>query len=351
MTRDSIASELARCDAAMLWLGGGTLASDYVRKIEIPLIFENNQTRGLRIIPLFVDDGAKSGIDAVRTATGYEVGDHNGHVRDSDHINAFTERVASEEVRSRLAHGSADVRRPLLRCVTRSDAAGAREEADLNFDWIREYPSDGQLPSESTIDALQQALHRSVQHVISAFVPGLVDLYLSCHLHIGVALGYELRRVTGAVPRIALADDCWQCLTVSPTADIELKSRSSVGQAGANRTAVEIALSRDTTALVSSLIATSDARYRERTHLSPDDGPAQQAVTRDNVNPWADQCADAIRRARSQPGVDSVDVFMAAPIGFAVALGWRLNAVGGVRLFHPEGNAGPYRHVWTLQPS
>jgi SMODS-associated and fused to various effectors sensor domain len=350
MTRDSIASELARCDAAMLWLGGGTLASDYVRNIELPLIFENNQARGLRIVPLFVDDSAQSGIDAVRKATGHEIGDHNGHVR-SDDINAFTARVGSEEVRARLTRGPEDIRRPVLRCVTRSDAAGGREDADLNFDWIREYPSDGQLPDESTIDALQQALHRSVQHVISSFGPGLVDLYLSCHLHIGVALGYELRRVTGAVPRVAVGDDWWQCLPASPTADIALKSRPAVGQAGATRTAIEIALSRDTTALVSSLIATSDARYRERTHLSPEDGPDQQAVTRDNVNPWADQCADAIRRARSQPGVDSVDVLMAAPIGFAVALGWRLNAVGGVRLFHPEGNAGPYRHVWTLQAS
>lgn len=351
MTRDSIASELARCDAAILWLGGGTLASDYVRNIEIPLIFENNQTRGMRIIPLFVEDGAKSGIDAVRTSTGYEIGDHNGHVRGSDDINAFTARVASEEVRARLAHGPEDMRRPVMRCVTRSDAAGGRDDADLNFDWIREYPSNGELPDESTVDVLQRALHRSVQHVISAFGPGPVDLYLSCHLHIGVALGFELRRVTGAVPRVAVGDDWWHCQTVSPTADVALKSRSTVGQADATRTAVEIALSRDTTALVSSFIGTSDTRYRERTHLSPDGGPDQHSVTRKNVNPWADQCADVVRQARSQPGVASIDVFMAAPIGFAVALGWRLNAVGGVRLFQPEGNAGPYRHVWTLQGS
>lgn len=351
MTRDSIASELARCDAAMLWLGGGTLASDYVRNIEIPLIFENNQTRGLRIVPLFVDLSAKSGIDAVRTATGHEIGDHNGHVRNSDDVDSFTARVASEEVRARLAHRPEDVRRPALRCVTRCDAAGGSEGADLNIDWIREYPSDGQLPDESTVDALQQALHRSVQHMISAFGPGHVDLYLSCHLHIGVALGYELRRVTGAVPRVAVGDGWWPYLTVSPRADVALKTRSSVGQAGATRTAVEIALSRDTTARVSSYIATLDVPYRERTHLSPDGGPDQQAVTRENANPWADHCADVIRHSRSQPGVDSVDIFMAAPTGFAVALGWRLNAVGGVRLFHPEGNAGRYRHVWTLQPS
>lgn len=351
MTRDAIASELARCSAAMLWLGGGTLTSDYVKNIEIPLIYENNGSRGLRIIPLFVDGDAKSGIDAVRMATGREIGDHNGHVRGSDEIHSFAARVASAEVRAQLADGRGDVRRPALRCVTRSDAAGGREFADLNFNWIREYPSDGELPVEGTVEALRQALHRSMQHVISSFGPGAVDLYLSCHLHIGVALGYELRRVTGAVPRVAVGDDWWQCQAVATSTDIALSAHTSVGQPSATRTAVEIALSRDTTALVSSFVRASNAKYRERTHLSPDEGPDQHAVTRENVNAWADQCADVIRRARSQPGVDSVDVFVAAPIGLAVALGWRLNAVGDVRLFHPEGNAGPYRHVWTLQPS
>src|SRR5205807_2796009 len=128
--------------------------------------------------------------------------------------------------------------------------------------------------------------------------PGQVDLYLSCHLHIGVALGYELRRVTGAVPRVAVGDDWWPCLTASPTADAALQKRAAVGQPGATRMAVEIALSRDTTTLVSSFIAMSEARCRERTHLSPDGGPDQQAVTRENFNAWADQCADVIRHAR-----------------------------------------------------
>ena len=77
----------------------------------------------------------------------------------------------------------------------------------------------------------------------------------------------------------------------------------------------------------------------------------QVAVNAALANPWAEQTADVIRKARSQPGIEAVDVFISAPIGFAVALGWRLNAIGGVHIFHPEGNSGPYRHVWTLQDS
>jgi hypothetical protein len=50
----------------------------------------------------------------------------------------------------------------------------------------------------------------------------------------------------------------------------------------------------------------------------------------------------------AKPGAEAVDVFIPAPIGFAVALGWRLNAIGGVYLFHLEGKAGPYREVRIL---
>lgn len=352
MTRDAVLSELASCDAAMVWLGGGTLDSDYVRNIELPAIFENNGTSGLRIVPLFVDVSPADGIAAVRAATGLEIGDHNGHVLGDGDFDAFVARVAAQEVRARLSTAAQDGRRPVVRCVTRSDAAGGRDAADLNFNWIREYPSDGTLPDEPTAGALQRAMHQSVQHVIAVFGAGDVDLYLNCHLHIGVALGFEFRRVTGARPRVAVRGEWWPCGGGhSATSTQPLRERGSVGHAGAARTAVEIALSRDTAPLVSSFIAASDTRYRQRTHLAPDGGVDQHAVRGENINAWADQCADAIRRGRGQPGVGSVDVFMAAPTGFAVALGWRLNAVGGVRLFHLEGNAGPYRHVWTLQSS
>lgn len=351
-TYDEIAAELERCDATLLWLGGGTLESDYVCKIEIPLGVESSRRRGMRIVPLFVDMGARDGINAVRRATGYEIGDHNGHVlRPGEVLAAFLGRVANGEVRAALQRPAAEGRRPVLRCVTRSDVAGGRADANLNFDWIREYASDGRLPDHQTATALQRALHTSMQHVHTVFGSGIVDLHLSCHLHIGVALGFELRRVTGAIPRVAVGSGWWTCGMVPATAASPLSERASVGPVTATRSAVEIGLSRDIDRAVSAHIAATDVRYRERIRLAPPDGPDQQAVTQSSLNVWAEQAADAIRRARARPGVDAVDVFLAAPIGFALALGWRLNAVGGVCLFHPEGNAGPYRHVWTLQPS
>lgn len=350
-TRGEIQAELARCDAAMLWLGGETLRSDYVCRVELPLIVAAHQQRGMRIVPLFVDVGARAGIDAVRAATGLEIGDHNGHVMgDGEDLPVFLERVAEAEVRTHL-RARADGRRPAVRMVTRSDVAGGRDDADLNFDWIREYPSDGRLPDADTTTALERALHQSVQELLGAFGAGAVDLYLSCHLHLGVAVGFELRRVTGAVPRVAMGGDWWSCTSAAGESVPPLVEMVAPGSVDGTRSAVELDLSRDVGTTVSTHVATTGVRYRERTRLLPEAGPGQEAVTPGALKVWAERAAEAIRRARSQPGVEGIDLFLAAPVGFAVALGWRLNAVRDVRIFHPENNAGSYRHVWTLPPS
>lgn len=350
-TRAEIEAELAGCDAAMLWLGGGTLRSQYVCRVEIPLIVDAYEQRSMRVVPLFVDVGAREGIDAVRDATGQEIGDHNGLVMaDDENLPVFLDRVAEEEVRTHL-RARATGRRPVVRVVTRSDVAGGLDVADLNFDWIREYPSDGELPGGDTAAALRRTLHRSVQELLAAFGAGSVDLHLACHLHLGVAVGFELRRVTQAVPRVAVGDHWWTCGPASARTAAPLAELVTQGPVDGTRSAVELNLSRDISATVSAHVASTGTNYRERIRLRPPDGPAQESVSPASCNAWAEQAADVIRRTRARPGVDGVDLFLAAPMGFAVALGWRLNAVGGVRLFHPEGNAGPYRHVWTLPSS
>jgi hypothetical protein len=103
--------------------------------------------------------------------------------------------------------------------------------------------------------------------------------------------------------------------------------------------------------MVSNYIATTGTTYRRRVELTPRSGPDQHVVSPNNVNAWADQAADALRYLHTLPGTTATDVFMSAPVGFAVALGWRLNAIGGIHLFHPNGNAGPYVAVWSIPRS
>jgi len=349
-TEDEIDTALRNCDAFLLWLGEETFASDYVWRRELPRAIVAQRERGLRIVPLFVDGSASTAIDQVRNITGYEIGDNNGHVRGSDDIGDYLTRVARAETSTWLARRADSGHRPVVRMVTRSDGAPARDSADLNFDWVSEYPADGTLPDAATTTALQQALHASIQALLRSFAVGVVDVQVRCHLHLGVAIGFELRRVTGAVPHVLLDDDRWAC-RVGDHNDTPLSASNTPGAASAVTTALEISLTREVERDVSAYVAATDTRYRQRTRLAPRPGPSQSSVTAININAWADQAADEIRRARSEPDISAIDVFIAAPIGFAVALGWRLNAIGGIRLFHLEGNAGPYRDVWTLPAS
>jgi hypothetical protein len=354
-TEATIEAELAGCDTAMVWLGGNTLTSDFVNKIELPLIFQHHATRGLRIVPLFVDVDVPTGTDAVRAATGLEIGSNNGYPFDPGRtLDQNLAEIANREVRAALAQGAQASTgiRPAVRCVTRSDAAGGRHLADLNFDWINEYPADGIFPDTTTVDVLQTALHTSLQHLIASYGPGTADLYLKCHLHLGVAIGFELRRVTGIRPRVDVDETWWDIDVNSTLEDADpLDERVVNGPAGGLRTALGISLSRDVQPMVSNYVATTGTTYRRRVELTPPSGPDQHAVSTSNVNAWADQAADALRSLRALPGTTATDVFMSAPVGFAVALGWRLNAIGGIHLFHPNGNAGPYVPVWSIPPS
>ena len=103
--------------------------------------------------------------------------------------------------------------------------------------------------------------------------------------------------------------------------------------------------------MVKDYIASTGTAYRRRVGLAPTGGPDQQSVTPANVNTLAEQAASTIRALRALPSVETTDIFLAAPVPFAVALGWRLNAIGGLHLFHPSANSGPYTKVWSLPAS
>ena len=243
-------------------------------------------------------------------------------------------------------------RPPVVRLVTRTDVAAGSDTADINFDWITEYPATGELPDSDTIEVLSDALHTSIHELLGTCKRGPVQLYLSCHLHLGIALGYELRRVTGANPAVSVGDTWWTCTSSGlPASQDALAETSSDGPLDSLRSTVEISLARDVTSMVDEHIKSTGAHYRSRVHLEPQGGAGQTAVTEQLANPWAEQVAEAIRLARSRPGIEGIDLFIAAPIAFAVALGWRLNAIGGINVFHPVANSGPYANVWTLRAS
>lgn len=356
-TRSEIETELAVCKASIIWLTHETLASEYVRLVELPTIFAEHDRRGLIIIPIFVDwSPGGDASAAVRAAVGREISDHNGHHFDckkpiADEMNLIARRFArsslQECVQSDPSH------RPIIRCVTRTDAATGLSTADINLNWIAEYPSSGELPDAPVESNLQRALSQVGDELIGAFGAGSLDVHARCHLHLAVALGHTFRKPTGMLPRLLVDNEWWGCETLSVGQEFTpLRQTTSHGPIEASRAAVELSITQDVRPGVDSTIMAQGTLYRSRTVLQPVSGPGQMAVTDPIVaNAWADQTAEVIRSAGREPGITDVDLFVAAPIQFALFLGWRLNAAGRVHIHHWVGNTGPYRRVWSLPPS
>jgi hypothetical protein len=356
-TQAEIEAELAGCRAAMVWLTRQTLESDYVTRVELPTIFAEHDRRGLKIIPIFIDwTPGMDANEAVRLAIGREIGDHNGHHADSSaSSDDQSEVIAGNYARALLEELARDDHLdPLvIRCATRTNAASALTDADVNFDWTTEYPSSGGLPDAATEESLRRALARVADQVVAAVGGRGLDVHAKCHLHLGVALGHAFRRPVGLAPRLMVDSDWWPCQVLGPDDVVDpLAVVNSNGPVGATRASVEASITQDVGPGVDLTVAATGTAYRSRTSLRPAAGPGQTVVANSVLaNAWAEQIAEAIRTASRQPGVNEVDLYIAAPLQLALLLGWRLNAVGRVHIHHWVGNAGPYQRVWTLSPS
>jgi hypothetical protein len=353
-TRDEILNELAGCRAAMIWLTRTTLDSAYVKRIELPAIFEQHERRGLVIVPVFVDwDPGADASEAMRAATGHEIGDMNGFDWDRGaDIAQGAARLARRYAPTALYDLAASGNRPIVRCATRTDAAPDRDAADVNLDWRAEYPSDGSLPDPATALALRSALSAVSEEVIARFGAGDMRIAARCHLHLGVALGHAFRRPTGMTPVMWIDGDPWRAEVLPPGDTEPLRATESVGPVAADRASVEISISRDIADGVSRTIAETGTAYAVRSRLVPPNGSDQSGLPDSaTANIWAAQAADLITSTRARPGIAHVDLYLSTPIQFAVLLGWRLNVSGGLHVHHWQENAGPYRNVWKLPPS
>ena len=353
-TRDEIEAELARCDAALLWLSEDTLRSAYVLNVELPAIQRHAERRGLRVVPVFVGMEPRQAADKLRELTGIEIADNNGHVLDpSATVESEAAVIAARYLDTTLrdaAEGPA--RPPVVRCVTRDDTAQRREEADVNFDWRTEYGNAPLLPDSEVLQQLQFALTHTTSSVNARFPAGAVELELKCHLHIALALGHAFRKPTGMLPATRVGDLWWPVEDLPAFIDGALTEGRSVGPPGVDRAAVLVSLTRDVTPGVNQTVATSGRRYEQRIALTPSTGPGQHTVPDPTTaNAWAQQVADAMQRLRDQRSHAEIDLFMAAPVQFAVMLGWRLNAAGPINVYHWRGNQGPYDLAWTLPPT
>lgn len=353
-TREEIEAELERCHGALLWLSNDTLESAYVVNVELPAIQRQVERRALRVLPVFVDMDPREAIDRVSELAGIEIGDNNGHVLDTEApIQVEAAAIARAYLATVLRDASRGAQRPpVVRCVTRDETASRRDEADANLDWRFEYGHDADLPDDELVARLRDALASATSVVSATFQPGVVELELKCHLHVAVALGHAFRKPTGILPWTRVGDEWWAAEDVPVLSGGAMGESRSVGPAQLDRAAVLVSVTRDVAPGVNRTVAATRRRYAHRVSLAPLGGPGQHAVPdARTTNAWAQQVADAMQRLRDEQPVAEIDLFMAAPVQFAVMLGWRLNAAGRVNLYHWRGNQGPYALAWTLPPT
>jgi hypothetical protein len=336
------------CDGALLWLSPSTLSSSFVMDIELPIILTRASEGGFPVVPVFQGLSPSEAATRVRERTGLEVAAYNGQrIAATDDLASVTRTIASRFVVARMGASGDRVSepRPVIRAVTRDDTAGGIDEACLDFDWRHAY-LDGAAPDPMLQLELAAALGSSISALLAAYGGGEIILEARVHLSVALALGFALRRPTGAVPAVRYDDGVWLAAVGSDAEGLE--ERLDWGPVEAEQLAVELPISRDVSVGVDQLV-TRAGPFRARLRFNPTGGPGQ-AVVRDvaQANAWADQVIERAAAVRDEARASSIGLFVAAPLPLAVFLGWRLNAAGRVISYEWKSNMGPYVPGWSL---
>lgn len=341
------------CGGAVLWLSRAALESDFIMEIELPEIVRRATKGGFVVVPVFRDLPPHQTADLLRKRTGLELGGYNGEVVRGDHdVPAALRRIAAAYVVSSVGPpgSGTGAARPIVRAVTRADTAGSLDAAVLDFDWRNAYTAPTHIPDPLTQLDLKDSLSSSVSTILAAYAQGDIRLDIKVHLSVGVALGYALRRPTGAIPIIFHEERDWPAIPGTPKcSEPALEEETEVGPVGADHLAVELSVSQNVRDGVDQLVAQRGEPFRARIRFSPLGGPSQGAlVSPEQANAWAEQVVSRIVAVRGELHALSTSLFIAAPLPLAVLLGWRLNAVGSVVIHEWAGNVGPYIEAWSL---
>jgi hypothetical protein len=346
LTTNTIETELSRCSGAILWVNEWVFGSSYVQTVELPAIARAVRRRGIRIVPVI--DGMKPEEASQRLSEfGLEIADVNWHVVDTAlDDDAIAAMVARRYASGHLADSKRDGKEPIVRLVSYDDTAPLRDEAVLNFDW-RHHIVEGRLKPRSE-ELLRAALAASSGEFKATFGACEVMVATKSHLPLAVALGHAFAEPTGCTLAFTRGDERWT-LSRSASAETPLDLEEGLrGPVDAGAASVEVSVTREVEPGVNASLA-AGRRYRRRLMLRPVEGPARASVRSDrDVSAWSRQIGQSLVLLADLPEVRSIDVFLAAPVELAVAVGWWANALGPVHLMNWFGKNGPYERMWSL---
>lgn len=345
-TTQEIEEELSTCAGAILWIDERFLASQYVASVELPAIAKRVLDGAFRLVPIF--DRMEPSLGAERLSElGMEVGDHHGHVVDSENAPEGTAAdIAAAYMHRHVKDAHSGGRPPVVRLVSYDDTAAKRDAAVLNFDW-RHHFQEGTLNKQGA-DSLRLALREACAALKESFGSCEIELAVKAHLPLGVALGHAFSEPTGCTLRMTRDSSGLVVSRDSPAMPQLRPAFPSLGPVEPRRASVEVPVSRRIQAGVKAYIGAGN-RYRHRVVLSPPDGSGREAMTDLQLAaPWGRQIAGELTRLADREDVESTDLFLACPIELAVSIGWWANAAGPINLMNWRGKNGPYEPMWTL---
>ena len=233
--------------------------------------------------------------------------------------------------------------------VTYDDTAPHRDRAVLNFDWSQHMTSDSL--DQPTRKQLHQALTVATKTLKRVYGATEIPISIKAHLGFAVALGHEFSQPTGCRPVVITDNETrWATHADSDTETVPLREETlSPGPATSSTAALEVSISRPTTAGVDAYTKITGHPYRRRKRFTPDGGPNRCSLDGPaTAAAWARQIGRAIVELNDRSDIARVDLFLAAPIQLAVLIGYWLNSAGTIRIMNWRGKTGPYEPLWTL---
>lgn len=345
-TTEVIEEELASCSGTVLWINEALFTSDYVALVELPAIAKRALAPDHRLVPIFDGMSPSEGIERL-SRFGIEVGESQGHVVNQSHRPEVTAAsIAAAYMRAHVQGAYQAGTDPIIRLVSYDDTADKRDVALLNLDW-RHHLEDGSL-SDLGNQILRSALREACAAVKESYGACEIELAVKAHLPLATALGYAFAEPTGCTLRMVCDAIEWRTSRESREVDPLNVDHPMKGPVSTRRASVEVAVSRTIDAGVKRYIGEGN-RYRHRVVLTPPDGIARDAVVDpDSSNSWARQVGEELVGLADRDDVESIDLFLACPVEFAIAIGWWTNAAGPINLLNWKGKHGPYEPMWSL---
>lgn len=337
------------CDAILFYMTDKLLRSDFIWRHEIPTgLARQKREPNFHLIPVLL------GIDYTELALLCSdrglpsLADFNAEGMDTGILTpADIARIARRTLRSalvlRMTRSQDETIGLSLRTFEYTPPAASLH---LDLDWMMAFDGEGPTPEmwqTTLLPALADATNALAQEAHGR----TVDCWLKARLPVGIALGYVIPPKGTLRLRLCNEEATWPCFGPGDGADELIVTATALG--GKTPSAIaEIAVSRETTKLVTAWREAEKVLPAWRIRFAPASGPSRDALPSEGIaRAWARSIGNELRRLWDSEGVRDVHLFLASSIEFAVLVGQQLRDRYPVHVYFADRD-GQYQRAYTL---